>query len=122
VNGSLTTTKRVDTANCSGIAAAVPSRQVAWWEVHQWVAGQLADVDDWPMAGTPAWCALDDTDPRKVAALFDAAQHHALRVETSQEQRAQASRDVSAAPDWAGLADEIYRRRSCSGYIPREVA
>jgi hypothetical protein len=42
---------------------------------------------------------LDDTDPRKVAALFDAAQHWALRVETSQQAQAETSRDISAAAD-----------------------
>ena len=53
------------------------------------------------MAGTPAWCALDDTDPVKLAALLDAAQHWALRVETCQTAECEASHAISAAFDWA---------------------
>jgi hypothetical protein len=117
-NGAPTTTERVDTANCSGIAAAVSSQQVAWWEVHQWVAEQLADVDDWPMAGSPAWFDLGDTDPRKVAALFDAAQHWALRIETCQQAQAEASRDTSAAANWSRIAQEIRSRSEFHALFP----
>jgi hypothetical protein len=97
------------------------SAAVSWWSVHEHVAPALAAVGSWPTVGTPAWCELEDTDPRKLVALFDAAQHWALRVETCQEQLAEASHDISAAADWSGVATEIYSRRS-SGYIPREVA
>jgi hypothetical protein len=96
----------------------VPSQQVAWWEVHQWVTDQLADVDNWPMAGSPAWCALDDTDPRKVAALLDAARHWALRVDTCQQARAEASRDISAAANWSGIAQEIRSRSEFHAPFP----
>ena len=118
VNGAPTTTERVDTANCSGIAAAVPSQQVAWWEVHQWVTDQLADVDNWPMAGSPAWCDLDDTDPRKTAALLDAAQHWALRLEICQAAECEASRDISAAANWSGIAQEIRDRSEFHSLFP----
>lgn len=84
----------------------VSSQQVSWWSVHEYVAPQLAAVASWPMVGTPAWCALDDDDPAKLAALLDAAQHHALRVETAQEARCAASQAISAAEDW----DEVSRR------------
>jgi hypothetical protein len=63
-----------------------------------------------PMVGSPGWCELDDTDPHKVAALFDAAQHWALRVETCQQAQAEASRDISAAADWAGIAYQFLGR------------
>jgi hypothetical protein len=71
------------------------------------------------MAGTPAWCALGDTDPRKVAALFDAAQHWALRVETCQiasirglcDSCPAVSRDISAAEDWVAIAQYIKDHR-----------
>jgi hypothetical protein len=69
------------------------------------------------MAGTPAWCALDDEDPLKEAALLDAAQHHTLRVETAQQQRCEASRAVAAAEDWGSIATEMQQRREV--YIPR---
>jgi hypothetical protein len=44
----------------------------------------------------------------------------ALRKLLNQEARAEASRDVSAAEDWTGVAREITQRRGV--YIPRVVA
>jgi hypothetical protein len=72
------------------------------------------------MVGNPAWCALPDDDPRKVAAIYDAAQHHALRVETAQTALAEASRHVSEAADWSRIAREIRDRQAV--YIGRTVA
>jgi Protein of unknown function (DUF2742) len=86
------------------------SQQVSWWPVHEIAAPVLAQVQSWPMAGTPEWCALDDDDPAKWAALLDAAQHWALRVETLQEAHCDASREISAALDWSALAREINER------------
>jgi hypothetical protein len=60
---------------------AVESQQVSWWDVHTFVSPWLEVVGSWPTAGTPEWCALPDGDPAKIAALCDAAQHHALRIE-----------------------------------------
>uniref|UniRef100_UPI003365A018 DUF2742 domain-containing protein n=1 Tax=Mycolicibacterium sp. TUM20985 TaxID=3023370 RepID=UPI003365A018 len=76
---------------------------MSWWEVRTFVeaAIQQAGVTSWPAAGTPAWCALSGGDPRKWAALFDDAQHWALRVDTAQEAMAEASRDLSSAADWS---------------------
>ena len=48
--------------------------------------------------GTPAWCSLANDDPRKWAALLDASEHWALRVDTCQEARCEASSDISALP------------------------
>ena len=49
------------------------SAAVSWWSVHEWVQPYLQPYLDaagpLPMVGTPEWCALDDADPRKVAAL-----------------------------------------------------
>lgn len=106
---------------CDWAGAVTSAQQVAWWEVHQWVADQLADVGDWPMAGTPEWCGLDDTDPRKVVALFSAAEHWCLRLEVCQRARAEASHDISAAEDWSAIGCSIRQGRG-SAYIPREVA
>jgi hypothetical protein len=83
------------------------NRQVSWWSVHEFVAPFLDAAA--PMAGTPAWCDLPDDDPLKWIALLDAARHWALRVETCQEAAAQASRDVSAAWDWAAISVAIRR-------------
>jgi hypothetical protein len=88
----------------------VSSGQVSWWSVHEFVAPVLSSVESWPMVGTPEWCALDDADPVKVAALFDAAQHWALRVETCQQAHCDASREISGAVDWSALAREINQR------------
>lgn len=62
------------------------------------------------MAGTPEWCALADDDPVKTAALFDAAEHWILRVETSQQAMADVGGEVSDAVDWSALAREIKQR------------
>jgi Protein of unknown function (DUF2742) len=93
------------------------SRQVDWWSVHIHVQPLLARVGAWPMAGTPAWSDLDDADPAKIAALYDAARHHALRVDTAQTALAEASRAVAAAVNWTVVARAIQRRRDM--YIPR---
>jgi len=87
------------------------SQSVSWWRVHEYVTECVGTLTDWPMAGTPAWCDLDDWDPRKLAAVLDAGQHHALRVETAQEARAQASKAISAAADWRGIAQELNQIR-----------
>jgi hypothetical protein len=71
------------------------------------------------MAGTPEWCALPD-GPVKLAALYGAARHWALRLETSQQAQSDASRDVSAAADWAAIAREIHNHSA--RYIRREAS
>jgi hypothetical protein len=83
------------------------SQQVSWLSVHEFVGAVLNQVNDWPMLGTPAWCSLAHDDPRKWAAVLDGAQHHALRLELSQEARAEASKAVSRAVDWPRIAREI---------------
>ncbi|WP_237394481.1 DUF2742 domain-containing protein [Mycobacterium paraintracellulare] len=90
---------------------------MSFWSVHEHIESTLAAVGSWPMAGTPAWCELDETDPRKLASLLDAARHWALRVETCQQALADASREVSAAANWSELADDIRRLRGA--YVPR---
>jgi hypothetical protein len=81
---------------------------VSWWSVHEYVSVTLEQVGLWPMVGTPEWCALADGDPVKLAALLDAAQHHALRLELNQESRAEASHAISAA---ACRRRSIYREK-----------
>ncbi|HEU0191427.1 MAG TPA: DUF2742 domain-containing protein [Mycobacterium sp.] len=87
----------------------VESRSVSFWETHLWCE-QKIDGIDFPMIGTPQWCRLSDDDPAKMAAVYDAAQHHALRVETAQESRKQASDAVSEAADWKHVAQELTQR------------
>ena len=85
------------------------SQQVSWWSVHEYVTAHL-EVEQWPTVGTPEWVALPDDDPRKIAAVYDAAQHWALRLETCQQARCDTSRDVADAVDWSALAREINER------------
>lgn len=96
------------------------SSAVSWWSVQEWVAPLLDNLDGWPMVGTPEWVALPDRHPAKIAAVYDAARHWALRVETGQEAVAEASQAISAAADWAALANRI--RRGRAAYIAREVS
>jgi hypothetical protein len=74
------------------------SRQVAWYDrVYLSFKPWLDAVGGWPMIGTSEWAALPDGDPQKVAAILDAAQHWALRVETCQAELAEASQAVSGS-------------------------
>lgn len=88
------------------------ARSVNWLTVHRFVATVLDQVNGWPMAGTPAWCSLAHEDPAKWAALLDAAQHHALRVQMAQEVLAEASQEISGSADWRGIAQEVSQRAS----------
>jgi hypothetical protein len=84
------------------------SQQVSWWEVHEFVGAVAAQANcgalPWP--GTPAWCEMSAGDPRKLLALAQFGVHHALRVETAQQARCDASRAVSAAADWSAIGRE----------------
>ncbi|OBI08657.1 hypothetical protein A5715_00630 [Mycolicibacter heraklionensis] len=70
-------------------------------------------------AGTPAWCALDDQHPDKLAAVLAAGVHHALRMDLSQEAAADASKAIAAADDWPAVARAIHHGRGAA-YIPRQ--
>lgn len=107
----------------AGPRAGIPlSQEVSWWSTHLFIEALLAQANcgPLPMAGTPAWCALADDDPRKLLALAAAGEHHVLRVETAQEARAQASKAVASAVDWPRVARRM-RHRS-EAYIPRRTA
>jgi hypothetical protein len=86
-----------------------PNQQVSWWEVRELIMPVLKQVNDWPMLGTPAWCSLAHDDPRKWVALLDGAQHWALRIDSCQEARREASRAVSAAADWSDLSRQFFK-------------
>lgn len=83
--------------------------QVSWWSVHEFVDPVLRRIGTWPMIGTPAWCDLPADSRHKLAAVFDAAQHWALRLETCQQARHQASIDISADEGWVLLARRLRR-------------
>ena len=88
------------------------SQQVNWLTVHRFVAAVLNQVNDWPTLGTPAWCSLTHEDPRRWAALLDGAQHWALRMDSCQEARCEASRTISGAVDWPAVSQEIAWREA----------
>lgn len=89
------------------------SQEVLWWPTHTFVEAVLAQANcgPLPMAGTPAWAALADGDPRKLLALAAAGEHHVLRMQTAQEVRAQAAEDVWGGEDWSQVARQVQRRR-----------
>lgn len=89
---------------------ALASQQVSWSDVHSFVLRRLQTVRDWPLAGSPAWCDLGDCERVKWASLLDASQHWVLRLEYFQTVEADASSDISAAGDWAGIARTLARR------------
>jgi len=91
------------------VAAA---QQVSWWDTHVFISKLTAHHLNLPPAGTPAWCAMSDGDPRKLLALAVAGEHHVLRVETAQQARADASKAVAGAADWAKVAREMQQRNS----------
>ncbi|RFZ08113.1 DUF2742 domain-containing protein [Mycobacterium marinum] len=89
------------------------SQQVSWWSVSQFVNAVLgqANAGPLPWPGTPSWCAMSDGDPRKLLAVAEFGVHHALRVETAQAARAEASRAVAGSVDWPQIAREVRQRR-----------
>lgn len=95
------------------------ARQVNWWLVHEWVSPALNAAQSWPMAGTPAWAALDDSDLRKLVAVLDGGRHWALRIDTVQGALRDASREVCASADWSAISRTMTRHRSV--YVPRRT-
>lgn len=88
------------------------SQQVSWFDVHEFVLPKLKKVGDWPMAGSPEWCLLDDRDPVKWAAVLDAGQHWILRVEGWQTADCEASSEISSAMDWAATSRLVTQHNS----------
>lgn len=93
-------------------AGSPASQEVSWWATHQFITALVAQANTTlPPAGTPAWRALDDADPRKLIALAAAGEHHVLRVEIGQDAIAAANQEISAAEDWGQVSRDILRRR-----------
>jgi hypothetical protein len=82
------------------------SQQVSFADVVDWAQPYLDAAGDYPLAGTPEWCALPESDRRKWASMLDAARHHCLRLEVAQAAMAEASRAVAGAADWSQIARE----------------
>ncbi|WP_343598892.1 DUF2742 domain-containing protein [Mycobacterium sp.] len=105
--------ERPTAPNTRNHISAAASQQVSWWPVHEFVAAVLAQPNYGPLPwpGTPAWCELAVGDHRKLLALAQFGEHHALRVETAQAARAEASRAIAAAADWLAISRAIRRRQ-----------
>jgi len=87
--------------------STLDSQQVSWWETHLFLKELVAHYSALPLAGTPCWCALDDSDPRKLISLAVEGEHHVLRKETAQEARANASNAVAGSADWSAIARKV---------------
>lgn len=97
-------------AGGDGMTYELASQQVSWSDVHEFVLPKLRKAGDWPLAGSPAWCDLDDSSRIKWAALLDASQHWVLRVEYFQQAEGEASHEISAAEDWSTISRMIKGR------------
>ncbi|EUA45487.1 hypothetical protein E3G44_002525 [Mycobacteroides abscessus] len=86
------------------------SRQVAWLTVHEFVQPRIEASGPFPVAGTVAWQLLSATDPGKWAALLDAAQHYALRLDIEQEAAIAAGQAISRSQDWGSVARKMRQR------------
>lgn len=88
---------------------------ISWQPVHAFVRGRLAGVGPLPAAGSADWTALDDTDPKKIAAVLRAGERWALEEELRQLDDArwcakQAATDISTALPWTQIAKRIADR------------
>lgn len=102
----------------AGGAGSPLSRQISWFEVHQFVES-LCLPTGLPFPGTPAWQQAPDAI--KALACIAAAPHYALALDTRQAQLADASKQIAAGENWAAVARNITRRQS-GLYIPRKAS
>ena len=103
----------------------IESRSVAWWPVYELLAPHLGPPGSCPILGTPAWVALPDDHPDKLEAILNAALWWAVAEDLRQESRADASKDIAAARDWAGLAREhqnLTQFRAARPWMDRKTA
>ncbi|OQZ90374.1 hypothetical protein BST11_13410 [Mycobacterium alsense] len=91
-----------------------------WFSVHTYVIPLLDEAGSWPLAGSLAFQRLDDSDPRKLAAVLDGGRRDALRNDVICSALAQASQDISMAADWPAFARSTLRRKAA--YIARRSA
>ncbi|ODR00273.1 hypothetical protein BST27_08215 [Mycobacterium intermedium] len=90
-----------------------------FYAVHLFVVPVLDRAGSWPLAGSLAWQALDDTDPKKLASVLDGGRRDTLRNDMIGAALAEASQAISASADWTAIARSIGRHREV--YIRRAV-
>ncbi|EIC65347.1 phiRv2 phage protein [Mycobacteroides abscessus M94] len=83
---------------------------MAWLTVHEFVQPHIEAAGPFPVAGTVAWQLLPATEPGKWAALLDAAQHYALRLDIEQEAAIAAGQAISRSQDWGSVARKMRQR------------
>ena len=91
------------------------SSPISWGPVHRMVGRLLAGRSTFIVAGSPEWCALDDDDPQKTAALLIAADRWALdqerlHLEHQRIAAKEAAIEISAAKVWSQIARRIRDR------------
>lgn len=106
-NGAPNTTDQADSPKHSAAGADPRSREIDWYRVYRFVEPFLRSC---PYPGTPAWCALSDHDPAKMAAVLLAGALWSLNESARADAMKQASRDISAAYDWAVISRRICER------------
>ena len=83
------------------------SRAVSWAPVWDLLAPVLGPPGLTP--GTPAWCALPDDDGDKWEAVLWACLWWVVAEDARQDAKAEASRAISAAAEWAAASREIHQ-------------
>ena len=106
--------------------AAAASQMVSWVPVLEF-AQQLAAAAGIDLIaagnalpGTPRWCGMADDDANKLLSLILGGVREALRHDTAQQCRAEASRAVSGSADWSQISREMLQRNDV--YIPRKAS
>lgn len=95
------------------------SREVSYVAVYELLSPMLTPPS--LVAGTPAWCELNDSDPAKWQAVLWAAVWWAVDQDARQEAQIEASHTISAAADWSAIAQRTRNGRGAA-YIKREGA
>jgi len=88
---------------------------VNWEAVRDFVYRLPARPNTTIIAGSPEWCALDDDDPAKLAALITAGSRWVLEEEIDQlARRRQAQKDMALGLletlPWAQICKQIEQR------------
>ena len=88
------------------ILSSSESREVSWALAHEvlWpVIERALRHGPLPLIGTHQWLELPDGDPRKVGAIWLAADWKVLAIEIDQEARADAVSDIAAGANWRAI-------------------
>lgn len=93
------------------------SREVSWSLAHEalWpVVERALRIGPLPLIGTRGWLELSTGDPRRVGAIYLAADQWSLNLENHATAMIDAAHEVSAARDWSA---EAQRQREHARWI-----